>query len=158
MEKCGRVVPCLVKFLRQKFVPCQFECENFFIFIWSIRFTSFFLAPIAQSYTNRENGQRIGRSKEDVFLFQNLITAFFSEVPSAWSHEWMSNASWWIKHVGACADEYQRYALKCTETIANLNDVTFLRYDRSKLTRFRENHSREKTRRRLKIYHYIFQA
>lgn len=74
----------------------------------------------------------VEKSEKD--LFQNLITAFFSEVPSAWSHEWMSNASW-IKHVGACA------LTLCPQVYRYLRMYNIW-YDHSKLVEFRTKEKR----------------
>lgn len=88
----------------------------------------------ASQYRTWRKIHRVEKSKEDI-LFQNLITAFFSEVPSAWSHEWMSNASSWIKHVGACAPTL------CPQVYRYLRTYNVW-YDHSELVGFREKHER----------------
>lgn len=91
--------------------------------------------PCTGSYMTKST---VGKSKEDI-PFQNLITAFFSEVPSSWSHEWMSNASSWIKHVGACAPHRWLYF----EVYRYLRAYNVW-YNHSKLVEFRGKYGREK--------------
>lgn len=116
---------CLLKPIRmQEFL---YFCSIYAIYI-------ILAAPLTVSqYRTWRKIHIVEKSKEDI-LFQNLITAFFSEVPSAWSHEWMSNASSWIKHVGACAPTL------CPQVYRYLRTYNVW-YDHSKLV-FREKHER----------------